>query len=88
MGTGTAIATLVVGGLIFAIGIIGQVFVGRRFSKTPSSGDKHSARLVLRLAALIIGAWMVIIAAVAILHSHSHVQHALYSMKPGLTLGV
>ncbi len=88
MGTGTAIATLVVGGLIFAVGIIGQVFIGRRFFKTPSSGDKHTARLVLRLAALIIGAWMVIIAAVAILHSHSHVQHALNSAKPRLTLGV
>jgi len=88
MGTGTAIATLVVGGLIFAIGIIGQVFVGRRFSKTSSPGDKRSTRLVLRLAALIIGAWLVIIAAVAILHSHSHVQHALHSEKPGLALGV
>ncbi len=83
MGTGTAIATLVVGGLMFAIGIIGQVLVGRRFFKTPSPGDKRTGRLVLRLAVLIIGAWLVIIATVAILHSHSHVQHARYSMKLG-----
>ena len=96
MGKGTAIATLVVGGLIFLVGIIGQAFVGRRFFKTPSAGDKHTTRLVLRLAALIIGAWLVIIATVAILHSHSHVQHAFnYGLhpafnyaRPGLALGV
>jgi hypothetical protein len=69
-----ATLVLIIGVVLFGIGIAGQLRIGQRFSKTPASGDRRSARLVLTLAAIIIGAWMVIASASALLHSHAHSQ--------------
>ncbi len=70
-----AIVILIVGVVVFGIGIVGQVNLGRRRSQSSNAGDRRSARLVLTLAALIIGAWMAIASSVALLHSHAH-SHA------------
>jgi hypothetical protein len=70
-GNNMAIVPLIVGLVIFLIGIGGQVMVGRRFAKTSSAGDRRSVRIVLLLAALIIGAWLVIASGVHLLHSHA-----------------
>ncbi len=66
-----AIATLIVGILIFCVGVGGQVLVGRRFAKTSSEGDRQSVRIVLLLAAIVIGAWLAIASGVHLLHAHA-----------------
>jgi uncharacterized membrane protein YedE/YeeE len=52
-----AIVALIVGVIIFLVGIGGQIVVGRRFAKTSSEGDRRSVKIVLLLAAIVIGAW-------------------------------
>ncbi len=69
-----ATLVLVIGVVMFGIGSAGQLRIGQRFSKTPAPGDRRSARIVLTLAAIIIGAWLVIASASALLHSHAHTQ--------------
>ncbi len=72
-----AILVLVIGTLLFAVGIAGQVALGRRRARSANAGDRASARIVLTLAAIIVGAWMVIASAAALLHAHSHTQHVV-----------
>ncbi|RRA49798.1 hypothetical protein [Acidipila sp. EB88] len=73
MTTVLAIIVFIVGVALFGIGIVGQIGLGRRKSRGPSpTGDRAGARLVLTLAAIIVGAWMVIASASAILHAHAH----------------
>ena len=74
MGTILAIIVFVVGVAMFGIGIGGQVMLGRRRARTSNPGDRASARIVLTLAAIVVGAWMVIASGVAILHSHANAQ--------------
>ena len=69
-----ATLTLIIGVSIFLVGIFGQALIGRRFRKQTSVGDRRGARLILTLAAVIIGAWLVIASAAALLHSRSHTQ--------------
>lgn len=71
-----AIAVLLIGAVMFFIGIVGQVGLGQRFRKQHATGDRRGARLVLTLAALIVGAWLVIISASALLKKHSQHQAA------------
>ena len=71
-----ATLVLVIGVLIFLVGIGGQFAVGRRFSKQSHAGDRKGLRLVLTLAAIVVGAWMVIISASAVLdHRAISQQH-------------
>ncbi len=72
MSLALAIVILVVGTGLFAVGIAGQIALGRRRKEATNAGDRAGARLVLTLAAIIVGAWMAIISAVALLHSHAH----------------
>lgn len=74
-----AIVILVVGAVLFIIGITGQVMVGRRFAKTSAPDDRRSVRIVLTLAAIIIGIWLVIASGVSILHGHAHAHPAATS---------
>ena len=67
-----AIVTLIVGAVLFIVGIGGQVAVGRRFAKRSAPGDRRSARIAWTLAALVIGAWMVIASGATLLHAHAH----------------
>ncbi len=69
-----AIATLLIGAIVFGIGIVGQVAVSRRRSRAASAGDRAGARLVLTLAAIIVGAWMLIASTAFLLHGHAHRQ--------------
>ena len=72
MSVALAIAVLVIGGVLFAIGIAGQVALGRRRAKAVHPGDRSGARIVLTLAAIVIGLWMIIASAAGILHANSH----------------
>ncbi len=65
---------LIIGAIIFFVGIAGQLAIGRHFNKQVHPGDRKGARLVLTLAAIIIGAWLVIASASTLLHSHAHAQ--------------
>ena len=67
-----AIFILVIGAVVFFVGIGGQVIIGSHFSNKAHPGDRKGARLVLTLAAIIIGAWMVIASAATLLHAHAH----------------
>ena len=69
-----AIAVLIIGILIFFVGIAGQFVIGGHFTNKANPGDRKGARLVLTLAAIIIGAWMVIASAATLLHAHAHSQ--------------
>ena len=72
-----ATLVLIIGLVMFVIGIAGQFNLGQRFSKNHQPGDRRGARLVLTLAALIIGAWLVIASASSLLHAHAHApQHS------------
>ncbi len=74
-----AIVTLIVGALIFLIGVGGQIVVGRRFAKASAEEDRRSVRIVLLLAAIIIGAWLVIASGVHLLHAHATAHTAATS---------
>ena len=67
-----AILVLVIGVLVFGIGIVGQFILGKRHRHTLQAGDRKSVRIVLTLAAIIIGAWLVIASASHVLHDHAH----------------
>ena len=76
-----AAAVLIIGAVMFFIGIAGQIGIGKRFSKQSSTGDRRGARLVLTLAVLIIGAWLVIVSASSLLDTHSQSQHQAQSAR-------
>ena len=79
-----ATLVLVIGLVMFVIGIAGQFNLGRRFSKNHQPGDRRGVRLVLTLAALIVGAWLVIASASSLLKAHSRApQHSqAFSAQP------
>jgi hypothetical protein len=74
-----AIVALIVGVIIFLVGIGGQIVVGRRFAKTSSEGDRRSVKIVVLLAAIVIGAWLVIASGVHLLHAHATAHTAASS---------
>lgn len=76
MGTTLAVLVFVVGVAVFGVGIAGQIALGRRRAKASNAGDRAGARLVLTLAAIIVGLWMVIASVAGLLHAHSGSQHA------------
>lgn len=67
-----AIAILVIGVIIFGIGIAGQVRLTGRRVQAANTGDRKGRNLVLTLAGLIIGAWLVIFGIVNLLRAHAH----------------
>lgn len=69
-----AIFILIVGVIVFGIGIAGQLFVGREYRKNAHPGDRKGAQVVLTIAGIIIGAWMVIASAATLLHGHARAQ--------------
>ncbi len=77
-----ATLVLIVGVIIFGIGIAGQVVVGRRYAKASHPGDRKGARVVLTIAGIIIGAWMVIASVAFLLHSHARAQQATRTSSP------
>ena len=65
---------LIIGVVIFGVGIAGQLAVGRKYAKNHNPGDRKGAQVVLTIAGIIIGAWMIIAAGAALLHSHARAQ--------------
>ncbi len=61
--------TLILGALLMAIGIGGQIF-GTRKSSTLAPHDRPVRRWVLTVGSLVIGLWIVAISAAHFLHHH------------------
>lgn len=72
----TAVLTLIVGLVLFLTGVAGQAITRQRRARVSQPGDRHGARLVLTVAAIVIGAWITIASAVALLHSHAGAHRA------------
>jgi hypothetical protein len=68
--------TLIIGATLFFGGIIGQIlFMRRRRLKhqDESRDQRRAARIVLRIVAIVIGAWMLIYGAANLLRGHGNV---------------
>jgi hypothetical protein len=61
--------TLILGALLMAIGIGGQIF-GTRKSSTLAPHDRPVRRWILTVGSLVIGLWIVAISAAHYLHHH------------------
>lgn len=61
--------TLILGALLMAIGIGGQIF-GIRKSSTLAPHDRPARRWILTVGSLVIGLWIVAISAAHYLHHH------------------
>lgn len=74
-----AIGILIIGVVIFAIGISGQVALTRKRVQTANPGDRKSRRIILTLAAIIVGAWIIIAGIVLLLRGHAQAVGSHYS---------
>ncbi len=72
MHLASAITVLLIGGILFAVGIGGQFVLGKRRAKVAHPGDRAGRRIVFTLAAIVIGLWMLIASAATLLHHNSH----------------
>ncbi len=70
-----AILVLVIGVIVFGIGIVGQFVLGKRHRHAIQGGDRRSIHLVLTLAAIIVGAWLVIASVSHVLHDHARAHN-------------
>jgi hypothetical protein len=62
--------TLIFGGAILIIGLIGQFYGIRR--RTPVHPEDHKARkLVLTIGSMVVGLWLVAFSAAQLLHLHT-----------------
>jgi hypothetical protein len=68
-----AIVTLIIGILLFGIGIGGHALTRSR-KPDAHPGDRRSFRLVVTIGSIVIGAWLLIISAVHLLHLHHPVS--------------
>ncbi len=70
-----AILTLIIGIVLFGIGIGGHTLTR---SKKPVAhpGDRRSFNLVVTVGSIVIGAWLLIISAVHLLHLHHPSLHS------------
>src|SRR5579875_2702190 len=69
-----ATATLVIGVLLFAIGIIGQLRTQPRKQRA-HPGDRNRFISVVTIGSIVVGFWLLAISAVHILHNHHHALH-------------
>ena len=73
MSLALAVAVLVIGGVLFFVGIAGQFRLGkRRRQGVAHTQDRAGARIVLTLGSIVIGLWLIIASAAGILHANSH----------------
>ncbi len=70
-----AIITLVISIVLLAIGFTGQALT-RSKKALAHPGDRKSYRLVLTVGSIVIGAWLLIISAVQLLHAHQAALHS------------
>ena len=59
--------TLIFGGVILIIGLLGQIY-GIRSSRSPHSHEKHIGKLVFTIGSVVVGLWVLAFAAVRLLH--------------------
>ena len=70
-----AILTLIIGIVLFGIGVAGQSLTR---SKKPVAhpGDRRGLNVVVTVGSIVIGAWLLIISAVHLLHLHHVSLHS------------
>ena len=70
-----AIATLILGILLFAVGVFGQSMTR---SKKPAAhpSDRRGFTLVVTIGSIVVGAWLLIISTVHLLHLHHVSMHS------------
>lgn len=62
--------TLIVGGGILIIGLLGQMFGMRRRSPAPPE-DKRVGKIVVTIGSAVVGLWLVAFSVVRLLHLHT-----------------
>lgn len=70
-----AILTLVVGVILLVVGIAGQS-ITRSKKPVAHPGDRHGLKVVVTVGSIVIGAWLLIISAVHLLHVHHISTHS------------
>ncbi len=70
-----AIVTLIIGILLFVIGVAGQSMTRAR-KPLAHHQDRHGFRLVVTIGSLVVGAWLLIISTVHLLHMHHVTLHS------------
>ncbi len=74
-------ATLIIGAGLFLIGVLGQTF-GSPKRRESQADEKRAGLFALRIAAILIGAWLLIIAISSLIRAHPfHSRQRL----PGVT---
>jgi hypothetical protein len=75
-----ATTTLIVGVILFAIGIFGQ-FRTKPVKARAHQGDRNRVRSVLTVASIVVGFWLLAISGVYILYQHHHSLHYSASVE-------
>ncbi len=70
-----AILTLIIGIVLFGIGVAGQSMT-RAKKPVAHAGDRRGLNVVVTMASIVIGAWLLIISAVHLLHMHHVSLHS------------
>ena len=70
-----AIVTLIIGIVLFGIGVAGQTMTR---SKKPAAheDDRKGFQIVVTIGSLVVGAWLLIISTVHLLHAHHPGLHS------------
>ncbi|HEY0784654.1 MAG TPA: hypothetical protein VGD62_02215 [Acidobacteriaceae bacterium] len=70
-----AIATLIVGILLFAVGVVGQSLT-RAKKPVAHHHDRRGFTLIVTIGSIVLGAWLLIISTVHLLHLHHKALHS------------
>lgn len=65
--------TLVFGGIVLVVGLIGQIFFIRRGKRTTSAHphDKRTAKIVVTVGSTVVGLWLVFFSVAHLMHLHT-----------------
>ena len=64
-----AIITLIIGIVLFIVGVAGQT-MSRTKKPAAHPGDRRGFNIILTVGSIVIGAWLLIISTVQLLHAH------------------